>query len=264
MSNITITNLFTYPLKSAKGIHINTTNITQSGFEFDRNFAIVNNKNKIITARENTKLLHISTSIIDRNICLKYQNEIFTIHIEDFETENTEIILFKKNTCGKLLSNNSINNWLSKILEEDCRLIKIDTNNQRKAKNTDTNIAFSDAYPVHLVNTASINDLNRKLNTPISDNRFRPNIIISNAEAYEEESWKSISIGNCIFDVIIHTQRCSLITVDSLSLEKNQQQEPLRTLALHKRGHQKVNFGMYLIPRNNGIITKNDKIIVTQ
>lgn len=184
------------------------------------------------------------------------------VPLNDFETNSSEIVIFKKNALGKLLLNESINNWLSQVISQDCKLILIDRNNLRKIKNTDHKITFTDAYPIHLVNTASINDLNNKLKTPIIDNRFRPNIIISGPKSYEEENWKSVIIGNCEFDVIKPTERCSLITIDPFSMKKSEHQEPLRTLAKIKNKNEKVSFGIYLIPKNTGIISKTDVIQV--
>ena len=259
MNNISVANLYTYPLKSCQGIILDEVKVLSTGFEFDRYFAVINNKNQIITARENPKLLKIETKINDEQLSLSNNSqETINIDLNIYSDKSTEITLFKKNTFGRLI-NKEADQCLSNILNEPCKLIKIDKEKLRTIKDTDQQISFSDAYPIHLVTTASIRDLNNKLTTPITDNRYRPNIILSGVkEAYEEENWKSITIGNCEFEVIEQTERCSLITINADTLEKSQKQEPLRTLAKNKRDSKKVNFGIYLIPSNKSDI-KNRK-----
>lgn len=61
-----------------------------------------------------------------------------------------------------------------------------------------TPITFSDSCQVHLVNTASLEDLNEKLQKQVNIDRFRPNIVIAGKQAYEEEKWKRIQIGECL------------------------------------------------------------------
>lgn len=265
MQNNTISDLFVYPIKSSTGLNISAATVLETGFEFDRYFGVLNAQDEMLTARENSKLLTIVTKIKGDKLTLVHpEKKSLEINFKSIVDKATEITLFKKSTFGKLI-NNQTDNWFSEILEEPCRLVKIDAENLRKV-NSETiqnGINFSDCFPIHIVTTASINDLNTKLETPITDNRFRPNIIISGTTPYEEENWKSISIGTCEFEVIMPTERCSLITIDPTTLEKSRQQEPLRTLAKNRKNNKKVTFGVYLIPKNSGTIYKTDKVSVT-
>jgi len=266
MTDLIISKLFIYPIKSCKGTEVESIKIMETGFEFDRHFAVLNSNNIIITSRENPKLLYVSCQITNDNLILSYpKKESIEINLNKEDNSSFKVSLFKKTTFGKTMDV-KVNQWLSNVLEEPCSLIKIDTENLREvASNKLKNkISFTDAYPIHIITSASLNELNTKLKNPITDNRYRPNILISNTKPFEEENWKRVFIGNCEFEVITPTERCSLITINSLTLEKDKQQEPLRTLAKNKRGHKKVNFGIYLIPKNSGIISKNDIIKVTK
>jgi len=262
MENITISNLFTYPIKSSKEISLESVKILETGFEFDRHFALINVANNIITARENPKLLQIKSTIHNGRLTLtNSEQESLEIDLQENKHAPFKVTLFFKKTFGKLV-NSKTDQWFSNALQEPCKLIRIDNKKLRAIENSNLNtkIAFTDAYPIHIITTASINELNSKLETPINDNRYRPNIIISGTKAFEEESWKKVIIGNCEFEVILPTERCSLITINPTTLEKNKQQEPLRTLAKNKRGAKKVNFGIYLVPKNTGTIKKTDLI----
>ncbi|KAI5868566.1 hypothetical protein GGS23DRAFT_546222 [Durotheca rogersii] len=86
---------------------------------------------------------------------------------------------------------------------------------------------FQDAYPLHLMNLSSVQQFSSEV--PKDDDlkelnvlRFRPNIIISGAAAYEEETWKQIRLkpgssglyNDAVFHVSCRTVRCKLPNVD--------------------------------------------------
>lgn len=76
-------------------------------------------------------------------------------------------------------------------------------------------LGFQDAYPVHLVNLASIRDVESNMvktkNTPrLSAARFRANLIITGPDAYHEDSWRRIQIGFYEYDVTKRTPHFSL------------------------------------------------------
>ncbi|KAI0387677.1 hypothetical protein F5Y04DRAFT_240735 [Hypomontagnella monticulosa] len=86
---------------------------------------------------------------------------------------------------------------------------------------------FQDAYPLHLQNLNSVQAFSSEV--PKDDTlkelsvlRFRPNIILSGAPAYEEETWKQIRLkpgssglyNDSVFHVSCRTVRCKLPNVD--------------------------------------------------
>ena len=93
-------------------------------------------------------------------------------------------------------------------------------------------VGFADAYPVHLLNLASVRDVAAKVKEEIpnfSARRFRSNILLTGPSAYDEDDWKRIRIGNEEFHCACHTVRCKLPNVDPDSSERHPL-EPDRTL----------------------------------
>ncbi|KFY77018.1 hypothetical protein V499_03483 [Pseudogymnoascus sp. VKM F-103] len=93
---------------------------------------------------------------------------------------------------------------------------------------------FQDAYPLHIMNLASVRDLEGKLpkvkGVPsLSAKRFRANIIVTGPEPYEEDTWKRVRIGSYEFAFSCRTARCKLPNVDPVSGEVHAS-EPDRTL----------------------------------
>lgn len=51
-------------------------------------------------------------------------------------------------------------------------------------------VSFADGYPLLLTTTASLADLNTRLDTPLPMDRFRPNVVVSEADAWAEDAWR--------------------------------------------------------------------------
>ena len=93
-------------------------------------------------------------------------------------------------------------------------------------------VSFQDAYPLHIMNLASVRDVGSKLRSGaplLSARNFRPNIIVTGGEAYEEDSWKLINIRGYEYFVSCRTVRCLLPNVNP-NTGKKHGSEPNRTL----------------------------------
>ena len=268
MNKIEISHLLIYPIKSTVGIELEECLVESIGLKFDRNFAIINKDNQVITARENPKLLSISTKIDDLKLSLSTfdKKDIELSLKEKYNSNNNTVGLFKDNVNAKII-HHKINDWISEVIEEPAKLIFMDNNGLRRVqskyngKDNDC-IAFSDAAPLHLISEESVNDLNSQLEKPVNIHNFRPNIVIKGCNAFEEETWKRIKIGACIFDIAVKTKRCPIPTIDLNTFERNPNQELLKTLAKISKEKNSTNFGMYLIPRKLGVIKRFDELEV--
>jgi uncharacterized protein YcbX len=90
-------------------------------------------------------------------------------------------------------------------------------------------------------------------------NRFRPNIVFTGGEPYEEDGWKNFRIGANRFAGVKPCARCVLTTIDQDTAAKGI--EPLATLATYRRIENKVYFGQNLIPLNYNHIAEGDEIV---
>ena len=117
--------------------------------------------------------------------------------------------------------------------------------------------------PILLILEASLEDLNARLENPVSMRNFRPNIVVKGCDSFEEDIWKRIKIGECEFRVVQKCERCVFTTIDPDTLEKNKKAEPLRTLANYRRtSGNDVAFGVHMIPEKLGTIRLGDQVEV--
>lgn len=92
--------------------------------------------------------------------------------------------------------------------------------------------------------------------------QFRPNLVVSGASAWEEDSWKVIRIGDVVFDVVKPCSRCIFTTVSPEKGQKHPAGEPLKTLQSFRTAQDNgdVDFGQNLIARNSGVIRVGDEV----
>ena len=98
-------------------------------------------------------------------------------------------------------------------------------------------VGFQDAYPLHIMNLASVRDVGSKLQKgapPLSARNFRPNIVITGGAAYDEDSWKRVKIGEYEYYVSCRTVRCLLPNNNPIT-GKRHGSEPNRTLKDFRR-----------------------------
>jgi len=102
-------------------------------------------------------------------------------------------------------------------------------------------ISFADQFPFLLASTGSLANLNRHLppgGHEVPMNRFRPNIIVEGVDAWEEDSWLSISIGDApsvTFDLVKPCSRCKVPTIDQATGLVGH--EPIRTMHDFRTGN---------------------------
>ena len=114
-------------------------------------------------------------------------------------------------------------------------------------------VGFADGFSFLLTSRASLDELNRRLPSPLPMNRFRPNIVIDGVEPFEEDGWKHIRIDGITFTVAKPCARCAITTTDQNTAERSK--EPLRTLATFRHVPGKgVMFGQNLIHDRPGVL----------
>ena len=261
-----------YPIKSLKGISLKEGKIEQRGLQFDRRWMLIDEKNQFLTQREFPKMATINVEIAE--IALRVLNNGEQIYIP-FVPEGNESAKIEiwRSKCNAQVYENPINKWFSDILQTNCRLVLMPEETKRRvnyfyAVHADDHVSFADGYPFLLIGENSLADLNEKLENPVPMNRFRPNFVVKDSEAFAEDGWKKIKIGDAIFHVVKPCARCVMTTIDQASGQKTGV-EPLKTLAsfrIPKRSRKKkILFGQNLIAESAGAVLRvGDRIEVLE
>lgn len=261
-----------YPIKSLGGISLESATVENRGLQYDRRWMLVDETNKFITQREFPKMAIISVEITKNNLVVSSNGKGLEIPFETNSEETASVKIWSSRSRAKVYRR-EINRWFSDVLQTECKLVLMPAETVRKVNyfyavhKTDT-VSFADGYPVLLIGEESLTDLNSRLKTPVLMNRFRPNLVVSGADAFAEDGWKQIKIGNAVFHVVKPCGRCVMTTIEQESGEK-QGTEPLKTLASYripKRSiKRKILFGQNLIAENAGaILNLGDKVEIIE
>lgn len=258
----TVTQLFTYPIKSMGGIQLEQATITSTGFEWDRHWMLVNRDGRFLSQRDLPLMALCRLSMTDSHLVVHLKgNELRIPKPFDAGEELTCTVWDDEVKVKK--EDQSLSDWFSAQLDCEVTLVRATPDTERIAsKTTNSSIAFPDGGQYLICGEAALNDLNARMEQPIGMDRFRPNIVFSGGEPFAEDNWAQVEIGGTLFQTSKPCDRCSMTTINQQTAEK--ELEPLRTLATFRRQGNKVIFGNYMHTNNWGEkISRNDRLIVT-
>ncbi len=264
-----ISDLFIYPIKSCQGIRVDQAQVTPKGLAWDREFMLVDDHGKFLTQRQYPKLAtvqvlfsgdFISLSVQDANLPPLFFRPSLTgleIEVDIWGTPTTAID-----------QGPEVAQWFKNLLnlEKNCHLVRqspkyVRLVDQKFAVRGNDPVSLADGYPFLLTTTASLAKLNQKILDfhpenfqKVPMNRFRANIVVQTDEPFIEHNWKFIQFDEVIFDIVKPCSRCLITTIDQFSGKTNHLREPLKTLSKLKLAGESIIFGVYMIPRNLGIV----------
>lgn len=113
---------------------------------------------------------------------------------------------------------------------------------------------------LHIVNLASVADLERIVGQSLDPLRFRPNLVIAGAPAWSEFDWvgKSLRIGDARLEVFGRTERCAATNVDPATGHRDLD---IPAVLLRTWGHSE--FGVYARVTAGGRIGPDSAVILT-
>ncbi|MFD0749320.1 MOSC domain-containing protein [Mucilaginibacter calamicampi] len=258
-----VSELYIYPIKSLAGIKLNRAEVTDRGFKHDRRWMLIDENNRFLSQREVALMALLKVSIEDAGVTVTFNKTSIQI---PFDFENQEFISVEiwDDTCRAQLIDKNIDKWFSDILGINCRLVYMPDESLRV---TDPRYApagsvtsFADAYPFLLIGQASLDDLNSRLDVAIPMDRFRPNIVITGSEPYQEDLIDEITINGISFSGVKLCARCNIPTIDQQTARASK--EPSKTMAKYRLKNKKIYFGQNLIHSATGLINVGDEVTI--
>ncbi len=110
---------------------------------------------------------------------------------------------------------------------------------------------------LHIINLASLRELERVVGHTIDPLRFRPNVIIDGARPWEEFDWVGslIATGKARLHVFERTERCAATNVDPSTGARDMD---LPAQLARRWGH--TDFGVYAKVASAGVVTPGDAL----
>ena len=263
-----LSEIWIYPVKSLGGISLQEAHVTDRGLELDRRWLLVDESGRFLSQREYSELALFRPEIMGDFLRITHRVHLEFIDIPlrpVFSGASSKIeVAVWEDTIEAFEVNPKTSEWFSKLLGFSVRLVYMPDESERKldpdyAITGDEITSFSDAYPFLIIGQASLDDLNGRLEVKVPMNRFRPNFVFTNGEAFEEDNWRDFKIGNVPFVGVKPCDRCVMTTVDQ---EKGvvSGKDPLKTLAKYRNFGNKVLFGQNLIGLGLGTVRVGDSV----
>ncbi|QEC80129.1 MOSC domain-containing protein [Mucilaginibacter ginsenosidivorax] len=259
-----ISQLYIYPIKSLGGIPLTSAEVTSRGFKYDRRWMLVDEQNHFLTQREHSQMALIKVAVETDGLLVSHHSYgSIKVPFEFDAATLHEVAIWDDITAGVYVSH-SIDDWFSNVLGTRCRLIFMPDDTERKVDQRYAQpgmiTSFADAYPFLLIGQASLDDLNSRLGDALPMNRFRPNIVFTGGEAFEEDLMNHITIAGISFYGAKLCARCVMTTIDQQTGAKAK--EPLKTLARYRSKDKKILFGQNLVHQGEGFLTVGDTLDV--
>lgn len=261
----TLSRLYIHPVKSMRGIGLTHALADASGLAFDRVFMVTQPDGTFITARQFPQMVRFLPSPLTDGLHLTAPDgSSAVIRFADFAPDAAPTEVWG-NHFTALIAPAAINQWLSGFFDREVQLRWVGSKPTRRVKrHEEVPLSFADGFPYLLTNEASLRDLQQRCPASVQMEQFRPNLVVTGAQAWEEDSWKVVRIGDVVFDVVKPCSRCIFTTVSPERGQKHPAGEPLATLQKFRTAQDNgdVDFGQNLIARNSGVIRTGDEVAV--
>jgi uncharacterized protein len=255
-----------YPVKSLKGIPLESATVEGRGLQFDRRWMLVDENNQFITQREVPQMATVKIEVGPGGMRASRNGSSIDVPAEPGTGEMETVQIWNDAVVAEFYPQ-QFHRWFTDAIGSECRLVSMPLTSRRElpaefAVRSDDVVSFADGYPFLLIGEGSLAELNSRLAEPVPMTRFRPNFVVKGSGPFEEDTWKRIRIGEVEFHLVKPCARCVMTTVDQTSGEKTGK-EPLATLSGYRNRDGKVLFGQNLIAETvGGTVRVGDEVEV--
>ncbi|CAD6240078.1 GSCOCG00002492001-RA-CDS, partial [Cotesia congregata] len=242
-----LSDIFVFPVKSLGCIRETAIECTplgcKSGWLRDRTLMVIDLSGKFVTGRQLPRMVQVIPNVAGSVLTLRAPGMMtISIDLAQIGSKTFKAAVWSQSVpacdCGE-----EVARWLSRfLLQEDTGLRLVyypldgpyrDVRENNRGfplmEKSDAG-AYPDATAYTLMNEASINDLNTRIEDAVVPLNFRPNFVVKGAEPLEEDTWDWIKIGGVLFRNVKPCTRCIFTTVHPELGVKHPKMEPLKTL----------------------------------
>ena len=266
---VRIQSLHRYPLKSARGETLESVEVGPRGMLYDREWMIVDENGLFLTQRTVPTLCRLRAFIHQDYLYVYGDNRLgFFLPIHD-RTGRLRQVQVWDDVFMAVDQGDGPSAWVSEVIGQRCRVVRVAPSEHVRTSQRigGSRVGFADTHSFTVVSQASFDDLNHRMPSEMLDllPRFRPNIVVNGCEAYAEDAWPALRLGE--IQLVGHTvsTRCDTIMTDQTSGVRGK--EPMTTLAKYRRTPpdvrpRKVLFARNFSHRGTGLLKVGDEMVI--
>lgn len=275
MGNAQLLSIHVHPVKAFRGLAPREVDVEPWGLAGDRRWALVDDGGKVVTQRQQPRLALAAAELMPGGgVVLSGPGmEPLAVPVPG-PGETVTLDIFGDKVEGVPAADRAAHAWCSDYLGSTVRLVHMDDPATRRPVEPEyalpgETVTFADGYPLLLTSASSLDALNSLISEgrhpaegPLPMNRFRPNVVVGGTDAWAEDDWSRVAIGDVTFRVAKMCGRCVVTTTDQTSAVRGK--EPLHSLGRHRRFGSKLVFGQNLVPQSRGTIRVGDPVRVLE
>jgi uncharacterized protein YcbX len=222
----TLSDIIFYPVKSCGGISVAEAVLTEAGLEVDgvcdREWMVVDEDGQFLTQREHPRMALVTPRLNGGVLELSAPGLPTHVVGQPAGSATASVQLWddvvQADDCGDASAA-----WFAQAIGAPCRLVRFPAGARRLTSTRWTGgiaapTRFADGYPVLVIGTASLADINDKLvaagRAALPMNRFRPNLVIDGLGAFEEDYVEQFTLGALSLKPVKPCPRCPIPSID--------------------------------------------------
>ena len=255
-----IAQLMVYPVKSCAGIAVAQALLTDTGLELDRNWMVVDEAGVFVSQRELPRMALIRPELRLTELLLRAPGMLALPVTRDLVGQPLAVRVWDDQVqafdMGAVAAQ-----WFSDFLGLRLRLVRFDPARGRSCSPKWTSgqpaqTQFADAYPLLVTTAAALPELNTRLAAcgqgPVGMERFRPNIVLGELPAHDEDHLALLQIqadsGRVQLAPVKPCVRCPIPDIDPATADSSPGVgETLRSYRQDARMGGAITFGMNAI-----------------
>jgi hypothetical protein len=221
--------LHIYPIKSCAGVSPTQGLLIETGFELDRAWMVIDAQADFVTQRELPRLALVQPSLGRSDMVLRAPG-MLKLHVSlDAVEQRTRVRVWDDEVAAYDMGDLAAQ-WFSDFLGRRLRLVRFDPGQRRLSSrrwtgSLEAENAFSDGFPLLVVSSAALAELNRRMATQgqgaVEMARFRPNLVLGGLDAHAEDHLDQIEFegvdGPVRLKLVKPCGRCTIPDVDPVT-----------------------------------------------
>ncbi|CAB3776241.1 MOSC domain-containing protein [Paraburkholderia fynbosensis] len=264
----TISELFVYPVKSCAGIALREARLFATGLEYDRGWMVADPEGAMFTQRAYPRMALITTELDAEELVLRapgmseLRTPLDAARLDASRKVETKVW---RDAAYGIDTGAASAAWFSEFLGMPARLLRFDPERERTVDPDYTDSTggattlFADGFPLLVIGQASLDDLNTRLTRKgapaVPIDRFRPNLVLTGLDAYEEDYVETLSIVSATdaeppvqLQLVKPCARCPMPTIDQAkgAPDPDWPNEPSDTMSVYRAQPQRdgaITFG---------------------
>ncbi len=236
MGSGTLTAIHVYPIKSCRAVALEAATVVEIGLLGDRTWQVVDGVGGEVNQRQQRVLATVQPELVSDGGLRIMAPSMPTIDVDPPGPQTTTV---KSHFGGPVPASDAGDEaaaWFSKLTGDSVRLVAmVDACGWRLPGDLDVfgqNAPFSDAAPILMTAVRSLDWLRDRASEDFGMDRFRPNLVVSGTDPWEEDTWRSFTIGEAELRGVLPWPRSAIPQIDQVTAARHT--EPARVLRHHR------------------------------